>query len=194
MPGRAQELEMRMTMVPISTAESTDEGGDLLLWVLVWSELAAFGILLVGFLVMSVLHPESFGAAKLHLSARIAGVNTIVLLTSGWQAALAARQGISVLQQRLSLLSAAALGFLFVALKFVEYRAEWTFAGDDTFSAFFELYFMITGFHLAHVAFVAGLFVLVARRPERSNILMLTTIWHVIDLVWLVMFPLIYFG
>jgi len=40
----------------------------------------------------------------------------------------------------------------------------------------------------------AGLFVIVARRPSRSNIVMLTNVWHVIDIVWLVMFPLIYFG
>ena len=183
-----------MTMAPLSQDEASDEGGDLLLWVLVFSELAAFGILLGGFLVMSVLHPESFGAAKLHLSARIAGFNTVVLLASGWQAALAARAGASAMQQRIALLVAAALGFVFVGLKFFEYSTELTYAGDDTFAAFFELYFMITGFHLAHVAFVAGLFVLVARRPERSNIVMLTTIWHVIDIVWLVMFPLIYFG
>lgn len=183
-----------MTMAPLSQEESTDEGGDLLLWVLVWSELAAFGILLGAFLVMSVLHVESFAAAKLHLSARIAGFNTIVLLTSGWLAALAARESASERQQRMALIGAAALGFVFVGFKFLEYSSEWKFAGDETFAAFFELYFMITGFHLAHVAFVAGLFLLIARRPERSNIVMLTTVWHVIDLVWLVMFPLIYFG
>ena len=183
-----------MTMAPLSQADTADEGGDLLLWVLVWSELAAFGILLTGYLVMSILHAETFDAAQLHLSARIASINTIVLLASGWQAALAAREGASRLQQRLCLSIAAALGFLFVALKFVEYRSEWKYAYDESFSTFFELYFLITGFHLAHVAFVAILFLLVARKPERGNILILTTVWHVIDLVWLVMFPLIYFG
>lgn len=183
-----------MTVAQLSQDDASDEGGDLLLWILVFSELAAFGILLGGFLVMSLIHPESFGAAKLHLSARLAGFNTVVLLASGWQAALAARTGASVGQQRIALLIAAALGFVFVALKAVEYGAELPLAGDERFATFFELYFMITGFHLAHVAFVAGLFVVAALRPVRANIVMLTTVWHVIDIVWLVMFPLIYFG
>lgn len=177
-------------------AETTteEEGSDLLLWVLVWSELIAFGALLCGFLVMSALYPESFSIAKLHLSGRLASLNTIVLLASGWLAALAASSNASATRQRAGLLSAAALGLLFVAIKVLEYRSEWKFTGDDTFHSFFELYFLITGFHLAHVAFIAGLFVLVARKPDRSNIVILTTLWHVIDLVWLVMFPLIYLG
>src|SRR5688572_10454693 len=75
LPDRAGRC--RMTMAPLSQDDASDEGGDLLLWVLVFSELAAFGILLGGFLVMSVLHPERFGAAKFHLSARIAGFNTV---------------------------------------------------------------------------------------------------------------------
>ncbi|WP_105431260.1 cytochrome c oxidase subunit 3 [Neorhizobium sp. T6_25] len=179
-------------MAAISTSEERDEGGDLLLWVLVWGELAAFGILLTGYVVMSMLHPESFALAKLHLAPRLAGLNTVVLLASSWQAALAASSQGKPRRQRLFLLGAALLGFLFVALKFAEYSSEWTAAGDENLQTFFELYFLITGFHLAHVAFVATLFVLAAIRLERSTIVTLTTIWHVIDIVWLVMFPLIY--
>ena len=66
--------------------EARGEGDDLVLWILVWSELAAFGILLAGFLVMSLMHPESFSAAKLHLDARLASLNTLVLIASGWLA------------------------------------------------------------------------------------------------------------
>lgn len=179
-------------MAAITTTEERDEGGDLLLWVLVWGELAAFGILLTGYVVMSMLHPESFALARLHLAPRLAGLNTIVLLASSWQAALAVSSQGKPRRQRLFLLGAACLGFLFVALKFAEYSSEWAATGDENLQTFFELYFLITGFHLAHVAFVGLLFVLAAIRLERSAIVMLTTIWHVIDIVWLVMFPLIY--
>lgn len=182
-----------MTMMPLSLSERADDD-DLLLWILVWSELTAFSMLFLGYLVMSVLHADTFDVAKLHLSPRLASFNTIVLLASGWQAALAARENIGLFSRRVSLCLAAGLGFLFVALKFIEYNGEWRFAGEDSFRSFFELYFMITGFHLAHVAFVALLFIVVAMRPQRSNIAMLATVWHVIDLVWLVMFPLIYLG
>ena len=55
-----------------------------------------------------------------------------------------------------------------------------------------ELYFLVTGFHLLHVVFGTGILLLVAWRPSRANVVMIATLWHVIDLVWLVMFPIVY--
>src|SRR5215212_3425933 len=93
--------------------------GDLVMWILVWSELVAFGVLITGFLVMSILHPESFSLAKLHLDARLASINTLVLITSGWLAAEAARSK-SERVCRLALVASAALGFVFAAIKLLE--------------------------------------------------------------------------
>jgi nitric oxide reductase NorE protein len=181
-------------MALIGEAGRDDEAdGDLVMWILVWSELVAFGVLISGFLVMSWLHPESFSLAKLHLDARLASINTLVLITSGWLAAEAARSDSEKIR-RLTLVGSAALGFVFVAIKLLEYHGELRFVGDATFNAFFELYFMITGFHLAHVLFLSLLMLLIARRPELSNVRLLTTVWHVIDIVWLVIFPIVYLG
>lgn len=174
-------------------AEEREEDDDLVLWILVWSELIAFGVLLSGFLVMSLRHSESFSIAKLHLDGRLASVNTLVLITSGWLAAEAARAGTERMR-RIALVGAAVLGFAFVAIKLVEYRGEMRFLGDDTFQAFFELYFLITGFHLAHVGFLGLIMLWLARRPEPSNVRLVTTVWHVVDIVWLVIFPVIYLG
>jgi nitric oxide reductase NorE protein len=175
------------------TSRDEETDGDLVMWILVWSELVAFGVLLCGFLVMSFLHPESFSLAKLHLDARLASINTLVLVTSGWLAAEAARSGSEKIR-RLALVASAVLGFVFVAIKLLEYQRELRFVGDATFNAFFELYFMITGFHLAHVIFLGLLMLLVAWRPERSNVTLVTTVWHVVDIVWLVIFPIVYLG
>lgn len=179
------------TIVDTGTDERSD--GDLILWILVWSELIAFGALLTAFLIMTVMHPESYSMAKLHLNGRLASFNTIVLIASGWLAAEADR-AITLRWRRLALLGAAALGFLFAAIKLVEYSSEMKFAGDATFNSFFELYFMITGFHLAHVVFLALVMLLVARRAERTNVTLVATVWHVIDIVWLTIFPVIYLG
>ncbi len=83
-------------------------------------------------------------------------------------------------------------GLVFVAIKLVEYSHEIQFAGDEAAGSFLELYFLLTGFHLMHVLFGSVVLVLVARRPTRSNVLLITTLWHAIDLVWLVMFPVLY--
>ena len=177
----------------LSTRIAAEEEGDtLLLWILVWSELVAFGILLAGFLVMSLLEPERFAAARQYLNPGLAALNTVILLSSGWQAALAARRTASPSEVRRSLVIAAALGFAFMAVKLVEYAGEIGHAEEETLSGFFEIYFLITGFHLLHVVFGSVILLIVAWRPARQNVLLITTLWHVIDLVWIVMFPILY--
>lgn len=179
--------------VAVVPSAGADTGEDtLLLWILVWSELVAFGILLVAFLIMSGLYPADFAAARLHLSPGLAAANTVVLLTSGWQAAIAARHRAEPLRARVPLCIAAGFGLLFAVIKGFEYAGEIAFTVDASLHYFFELYFLVTGFHLLHVIFGSIVLLLVAWRPARGNILLITTLWHAIDLVWLVMFPIIY--
>jgi nitric oxide reductase NorE protein len=173
-------------------AADEDEADTFVLWVLIWSELAAFGVLIGAFLVASLISPQDFAVARLHLKPVIAAVNTLVLLTSGWQAAVAAGAGASVATKRRALVLSALLGFAFVGIKIYEYGTEIRFAGQAAFHSFFELYFLLTGFHLVHVGFVAIVLLVVAWKPRRANVDLVTTLWHVIDLVWIVMFPILY--
>src|SRR5690606_20766931 len=115
----------------------------------------------------SVLQPAEFTAAKLQLSTRIAGFNTIVLLASSWTAALAVHAASNRRLQQVYLAATALLGFGFVAVKLSEYASELPAATDGAFGSFFELYFLITGFHLAHVAFLALVLLLIAWRPRQ---------------------------
>ncbi len=185
-------MRTNIAAVALAAPVEDEESDVLLLWVLVWSELVAFGILIGAFLVMSAFEPERFALARLHLSPGLAAINTVVLLTSGWQAAVAARPTASARQVRRSLIAAALLGFVFLAVKLFEYSGEIRYAGEETFNGFFELYFIITGFHLLHVVFGALVMLLIAWRPSRGNVALITTLWHAIDLVWIVMFPIIY--
>ncbi|AHB01179.1 MULTISPECIES: cytochrome c oxidase subunit 3 [Brucella] len=176
----------------LAAGEGQEEEDSLLLWVLVWSELITFAILLVAFMVMSVVDPQGVGLLRAHLSPGLAATNTVILLMSGWQAALAVRRRNNPKAVRRPLLFAALFGFCFVAMKLLEYSHEARFAGDEAAGSFFELYFLITGFHLLHVLFGSVILMLVAWRPSRSNVLLIATLWHAIDLVWLVMFPILY--
>ncbi|MEJ5083810.1 MULTISPECIES: cytochrome c oxidase subunit 3 [unclassified Ochrobactrum] len=176
------------------TATISDDAPEenLLLWILVWSELVTFAILLIAFMVMSVINIEGVAQLRTHLSPGLAATNTVVLLMSGWQAAIAVRRRRDIGKVRHPLLWAACFGLVFVAVKLVEYAHEILFAGDEAAGSFFELYFLLTGFHLMHVLFGSVILVLVAWRPSPSNVLLITTLWHAIDLVWLVMFPVLY--
>ena len=179
-----------LTITAINAEDRAED--DLLLWILVWSELVAFAILLIAFMVMSAINVEGVAQLRAHLSPGLAAANTVVLLMSGWQAAIAVRRRHNVSQARRPLLYAALFGLVFVAIKLVEYSHEIQFAGDEATGSFFELYFLLTGFHLMHVLFGSIILALVAWRPSASNVLLITTLWHAIDLVWLVMFPVLY--
>lgn len=169
-----------------------EEDGNILMWLLVWGELAIFAALLVAFLFKGVQDPAGFAIAKSHLAARTAGLDTIVLLLSGWQAAQALIPTRTQLFRRIHLLSAGVLGLVFIALKIVEYSQEWAAATAGGSAAFWELYYLTTGFHLAHVAFLSALLLLFGWRPPQSGTATVVVLWHVTDLVWLAIFSIVY--
>ena len=167
------------------------EGDGLLLWILVWSELAAFGVLLIAFMIMTLLDPDGAASFRGHLHPGLAAANTLILVLRGWQAALAVRLGADGRAVRRPLVLAAFLGLAFAAVKGFEYTLELR-SGIGDLGRLAELYFLVTGFHLLHVVFGAAILFLVAWRPARGNVVMIATLWHAIDLVWLVMFPIVY--
>ncbi|WP_240431295.1 cytochrome c oxidase subunit 3 [Mycobacterium kyogaense] len=96
-------------------------------------------------------------------------------------------------------IAAAAIGACFVVLKAYEYHDLVTRGISLGTSAFYKWYFAITGLHLSHVA--VGLLVLtvlsrvvrnVNTTPTRAALLEGgACFWHVVDLLWIVIFPLI---
>lgn len=173
-----------------AAGQSTNEGGmELLLWILIWSEFAVFGAFLIAFLILGLLDPQAL--ARLHgaLDLPLAGAATAVLLTSGFFAARAAFGP----SPRWNLVAAALGGLGFVALKLVAYGHEIP-AITAVESRLVELYFLITGFHLAHVLFVALIMLAIAWRPTPRRTGTIAAIWHAIDLVWLLILPVIYLG
>ena len=168
--------------------------GHVLIWVLIASEILVFSVALVGFLVMRLLHADAFRASAHLLHAGAGTMGMIVLLTSGYAAALAqdlSRKG-SVAGARLGLLVAAALGLVFLVLKFAEYRDLWLQGVALEGNPFFTLYALITGFHAAHVVFGVALLTLVATRPKPQHVEPSVAFWHMVDLVWVLVFPVLY--
>ena len=168
--------------------------GHPLMWVLIVSELLVFGAALIGYAAARTQYPSGFTAAH-NEHDRLAGtLNTAVLLTSGLFAALAveaARQGrVRVLRGWLA--AAGLLGLVFLVVKAIEYAAEFGAGHGLETPGFFMLYFLITGFHALHV--VAGLVILgiAALWPSRDTVETVAAFWHMVDLVWVVVFPCLY--
>jgi nitric oxide reductase NorE protein len=190
----AGRLEIAAVNSDLSWGPLSALPGHPLIWVLIASELAVFGLALLGFAGARTRDPLGFAVAQDSLD-RLAGtINTVILLTSGLFAALAnaaAQDGLRG-RARIFLGVAGALGIAFLTVKGFEYAAEFAAGTDIDSHPFFTLYFLITGFHALHV--VLGLIVLaiVAKRAAPAAVETGTAFWHMVDLVWVLVFPCLY--
>ena len=191
-----------MTTADIIIDADTDAGSDPfaglpghpMMWILILSELAVFGIGFVGFAVARLFDPAGFAAGQAHLSPMLGGINTIVLVTSGFLAAL----GVSLarwgwrFRARGLFVAAATVGALFLAIKGVEYAATFEAGHSLDSGGFYTLYFLLTGFHALHVVMGILLLLIVAWHDSVENLETGAAFWHMLDLVWVVLFPLLY--
>ena len=115
-------------------------------------------------------------------------------MTSGFLAAQAlhwretARRGAA----RGALVAAAALGVVFLVIKGVEYADKAAQGISYETHPFFTFYYLLTGFHAAHVVAGVLILLLVAWQDAPRNIEAGAAFWHMVDLVWVLLFPVIY--
>ncbi|MBK9081340.1 MAG: cytochrome c oxidase subunit 3 [Rhizobiales bacterium] len=168
--------------------------GHPMMWILIGSELLVFGGALIAFSAARIGDPRGFAQAQDHLDRLTGLANLLVLVTSGLFAAfaaLAARER-RVRATRLHLAAAGALGLLFLAFKGREYAHDLAAGLTIDSGAFFTLYFLITGFHALHVVLGLIILAIVAARPSVLNVETGAAFWHMVDLVWILVFPVIY--
>lgn len=169
------------------------------MWFMVLGDLVIFGCYFVAYLVFRTRSPELFLADQQHLNITIGVVNTIVLITSSWlvaQSVQAARAGDRT--GAIALVRGGALcGALFAVIKVYEWTAEIR-AGYTNSSTFFSFYYVLTGVHLFHVGLgllILGVVTRELRNPRRARVGMVeqgATYWHMVDLLWVVIFALLY--
>jgi nitric oxide reductase NorE protein len=174
--------------------------GDSSMWFFVIGDLLIFGVYFVGYMYFRGQNHELFLAGQAQLNLHIGAVNTVVLLTSSLFVALgvaAARAGnrADALRQ---FWIALAFGAAFPLLKMFEWIPEISNGLTPGKNLFFMYYYVMTGMHLCHVAL--GLVILcfiirnvkVAQVPNISFVETGATYWHMVDVLWLVLFALLY--
>jgi nitric oxide reductase NorE protein len=187
------------TRVESSPTASTAEDG---VWLFVLGDLLIYGLLFVLYAHAAGTNTESFRAGQALLSRPIAFANTLVLLTGSWFVARALwslRAGEFVRSER-GVRGAIVCALAFIALKIIEYGTQIYQGWYLTSSDFLMYYFVLTSIHLLHV--VAGVLVLmlmlrlVRARANSEHALRTFTggavFWHLVDLLWLMLFPLLY--
>jgi cytochrome c oxidase subunit III len=187
-------------------------GAKLGMWLFLFTELLLFGGLFILYAVYLARYPHEFSAAGRELNVTFGAINTVVLLTSSLMAAMAVT---SVKRGERGLTLALLSGTLgcagiFLIIKYFEWSAKIhhgiypgspkLVAGHPGESIFFGLYYISTGLHGVHVVIGAGLLAWITARVKSgsldagNNIALenATLYWHLVDLVWIFIFPLYY--
>lgn len=170
-------------------------------WVFVGGDLAIFTLLFGSFMHARQESPAEFEAARQLLDASHGGVNTLLLLTSSWCVASALgavrRGGVPAATRWLGLGILGGVGF--AASKGVEYSVKLGQGHGPGDGGFLMYYYVLTGIHLVHV--LVGCLLLTVfwtrwRRRELPSSLAgfesVACYWHMVDLLWVVLFPLLY--
>lgn len=195
------ELEIPYTVEP--RPETGMYNGKLGMWLFLASELMLFGGLFSAYVLLRVGGPEwPRGADELNVT--LAAINTVFLILSSMTivSAWAGAVNGSVSTFRRYMFITILLGTVFVGIKGYEWYDKFSHDHYPSTSTFFAIYFVLTGVHLIHL--VSGIFValwhalfgarMMAKQPERfANRIEVTGLyWHFVDLMWLVIFPLLY--
>jgi nitric oxide reductase NorE protein len=198
-----------MTDVAQGTATGIDESvggprghvpGETSMWFFVIGDLLIFAVYFVGYIYFRGQHQGLFLQSQARLNVDIGAANTVMLLTSSLFVALgtaAARAGNSSNALR-EWVIAFGFGAAFLLLKLFEWIPEISAGLTPGQNLFFMYYFVMTGMHLCHVALglVIMCFVIrnikTAANPKMSLVETGATYWHMVDVLWLVLFALLY--
>jgi len=179
-----------------------DLPGDLAVWMFIYAELLAFGAFFITYIVTRSNNLELFNQYQLTLDAKSGLLNTLVLITSSFfvvKSVNAAKR--DQLNKTVFWLFASVLaGLVFIAVKSYEFYSKYSEGVNLSTNTFYTFYLSMTFFHYMHV--LLGLVILCAMllKAKRggycsTDIHGLETgasYWHMVDLVWLVLFPLVY--
>lgn len=176
--------------------------GDAGLWFFIAADTLAFGLFFLIFTVSRLAQPALYEASARHLSVELGLLNTVVLLSSGAlmaQAVMAARRLDRTALVRYLVL-AMLVGSVFAVSKVYEYTTKIQAGINLLSNEFYMYYFVFTGVHFLH--FVVGMVALMvalskakqdAMGPQLTGwIESIGAYWHMVDLLWIILFPLLY--
>lgn len=176
--------------------------GEAGIWVFVFGDMMVFALFFCVFTYYRGLDPALFTESQAKLNLNYAAINTLFLLTSSWlvvMAVEAVRRGNENIVPKL-IAGAFACGAGFAIIKFLEYGEKINAGITMLTNDFFMYYYIFTGIHFLHL--IIGMVVLAflwkkARNGNLTDKDVQTfesggAYWHMVDLLWIVLLPLIY--
>lgn len=178
--------------------------GEEGVWVFIVGDMSAFGLFFVVFAWYYAQSPELFLQSQSQLNQHFGAINTLLLLSSSWFVVMALNAyRKNLLKHSGRLISMAFLcGLGFGAIKFLEYGEKLSHGITMTTNDFFMFYYIYTGIHFLHL--ILGMLVLIFLflKTRKVDVVLSgkdisvfeggAAYWHMVDLLWIVLFPLLY--
>ena len=176
--------------------------GDFAIWVFILAELTTFAVFFVVYAFARSRNVALFNAGQAHLDLTVGAINTALLITGSWfvvRGVHAIQRG-RVGQSAGWLLAALGSGAGFIYFKLGEYADKAAQGVDMSTDTFYMFYFSLTYFHMMHVllgmAFIAIVLFHLLRGAygagHCATVESAGAYWHMVDLLWIVLFPLVY--
>jgi heme/copper-type cytochrome/quinol oxidase subunit 3 len=189
------------------------------MWVFLLSEVMFFTSLIGTYIILRFANPEAFGAPGEVLNVPLTGINTFILICSSvtMVKAFAAIENGDQKGLKIFLLATILLGAIFVGIQVVEYNvlahegfvpmaSQYAAHGRDEIGPvvggplYGATFYTMTGFHGAHVTIGVLCLIFVAIRAfmgkysqeSHGGVEIIGLYWHFVDLVWIILFTIVY--
>lgn len=178
--------------------------GEVGIWMFIFGDMMVFALFFNVFIFERSKQIDLFVESQTKLNLNYGVINTLLMISSSWFVALAVRAARRNLGKHSPTFIALAFanGLGFVLIKFLEYGEKIQHGITLTTNDFFMYYYMFTGIHFLHVLIGLGVLAFTFNYTrkikggyEQKNLAVVevgATFWHVVDVLWIVLFPLLY--
>lgn len=186
------------------------------IWLFMLTEILMFGGIFVGYAIYHNMYPGMFAEGAASLDWKMGFINTLVLIFSSFTMAIS----ISYIQRNMQKQAVIAMattvlcGAIFMVIKYFEYQHKFHLgllpgkfldvakvgAEHANLGLYFGFYYCMTGLHGIHVLLGMGLITWCLIRTVRGDfhgqywivVEGVGIFWHIVDLIWIFLFPLLY--
>ncbi len=183
--------------------------GDFAIWIIIYVELVTFGLLFLGYAFSRRANLEMFNHSQKMLETTSGFINTLLLVTSSYFVVKAVATIQNMTDNRREefnkkaskwLLLAMLFGAGFLVNKIFEFSYIFGEGINLSTNKFFMFYLLLTGFHFMHVLLGSVILFNIFQKTrvygytleDHKGIISGATYWHMVDFLWIILFPLVY--
>lgn len=189
-------------MTTLAAGKEDYPPGDFVIWIVIYAELLAFGIFFLSYAFARSQNVELFNASQLELNRTAGAINTLILITSSYfvvRSIAAIRESLQKQAARW-MWAAIGLGSIFIVIKLFEFYTKYEEGITLSSNTFYMFYLSMTFFHFMHVILGVVILTIMAVKirhgdytaQEHDGMETGASYWHMVDLVWIILFPLVY--